>query len=179
MPLEVEDGTGKTDADAFISEAYFDDYCDKRGLDYSSYNSTQKEQAIVRATDYLSESFPWKGFKLKERGHVDGEQALAWPRTYIEDKNGYAVASGEVPTEVQKATAEIAFYELGNPFAMQPTYVAHDRVKSERFGPVSFEYDLSSKDASGARPVLLAVRDLIGAFLDVRANRLAGRAVRA
>lgn len=179
MALVVEDGTGKTDADAFVTLAWFKAYCDKRGLDYSAYADAAIEQAIVRATDHLSEGYPWKGFKLKERGHIDGEQALAWPRSYVVDRNGYSVASDVVPSEVQKATVEIAFYELGNPFSMQPVYTPHERVKSERFGPVSFEYDLSSKDASGARPVLLAVRDLIGAFLDVRANRLAGKAVRA
>lgn len=178
MAIVVEDGTGLTNADAFISEAYFNAYCDKRGKDYSAYSTTQKEQAIVRATDYLSESYRWQGFKLKERGHADGEQSLAWPRSYVIDRNGYSVASDEVPTEVQKATAEVAFYELANVGAMQPAYVAHDRVKAEKFGPVSFEYDLSNGGADGARPVLLAVRDLIGEFLDKRVSSLAGKAVR-
>lgn len=179
MAITVEDGTGKTDADAFISVAYLESYCDKRGKDYSSYSATEKEQAIVRATDFMSESFRWRGFKLKERGHADGEQALAWPRSYVWDRNGYSVANDEVPTEIEKATAEVAFYELGNVGAMQPAYTPHDRVKSEKVGPMSVEYDLSRRDAQGARPVLLMVRDLVGPFLDAGAgNVLAGSAVR-
>lgn len=179
MAITVEDGTGLTDADAFISVADLEAYCDARGKDHSTYSATEKEQAIVRATDYLSESFRWKGFKLKERGHSDGEQALAWPRTYVIDRNGYGVDSDVVPDEVEKATAEVAFFELGNVGAMQPSYTPHDRVRSERVGPISVEYDMSRTDAGGARPVLLIVRDLIGEFLDSASGSLiAGSTVR-
>lgn len=170
--LTVEDGTGRTDADAFISLAYFKAYCDKRGKSYASYADALIEEAIVRATDYLSESYRWRGFKLKERGHRDGEQALAWPRSYVWDRNGYTVAQDEVPTEIEKATAEVTFYELGSPGGIQPTYTPHDRVKSEKVGPLATEYDLSRTDADGARPVLLIVRDLIGPFLDSAAGSL-------
>lgn len=179
MAIVVEDGTGLTNADAFISVAFFKEYHDARGNDYSDYANAALEQAIVRATDFISESHHWAGYKVKERGHRDGEQALAWPRSYVVDRNGYSVANDEVPTEVQKATAEVAFYEAGTPGGMQPTYVAHDRVASEKVGPLSIEYDLSRRDAEGARPVLLIVRDLIGQFLARGAgNRLAGSAVR-
>lgn len=178
MTLTVEDGTGKTDADAFISVAYFEAYHDARGNDYSAYSEAQVEQAIVRATDYLSESYTWQGYKVKERGASGGAQSLAWPRTYVVDANGYAVASGEIPVEIQKATAEVALYEAANPGGMQPAYVAHARVKSERVGPLAVEYDLSSLDAQGARPVLLAVRDLVGQFLAKGGgSRLFGKAV--
>lgn len=179
MTLTVEDGTGLTNADALISLAYFKSYHDTRGNDYSAYADAALEQAIVRATDFMSESYCWAGFKLKERGHQDGEQALAWPRSYVVDRNGYSVANDEVPTEVQKATAEIALYEAGTPGGMQPTYTPHSRVKSEKVGPLAVEYDLSRGDAEGARPVLLAVRDLIGQFLAQGAgNRLTGSVVR-
>lgn len=180
MAITVENGTGLTNADALISLVYFKEYHDARGNDYSAYADAALEKAIVRATDFMSESHHWAGYKLKERGHQDGEQALAWPRTYVVDRNGYSVDIDVVPTEVQKATAEVALYEAGTPGGMQPTYVAHDRVKSEKVGPLATEYDLSRKDAEGARPVLLIVRDLIGQFLAKGANnRLAGTAVRA
>lgn len=180
MALTVEDGTGLTTSDALISLAWLKSYHDARGNDYSAYSDTALEQAIVRATDYLSESFAWQGYKLHERGYAGGEQALAWPRTGVVDRNGYSVASDEVPSEVQKAAAEIALYEAGTPGGMQPVYTPHSRVKSERVGPLAVEYDLSRGDADGARPVLLVVRDLIGQFLAVGAgNRLSGSAVRA
>lgn len=178
MAIVVEDGTGLTNADALISVDYLESYCDARGKDYSSYTTAQEEQAIVRATDFMSESYTWQGFKLKERGHADGEQSLAWPRQYVIDRNGYSLASDSVPSEVQKATAELAFYELGNVGALQPVYTPSERVRMEKFGPVSFEYDMSRTDADAVRPVLLAVRDLIGQFIATGGSRLAGRAVR-
>jgi len=179
MAIVVEDGTGLTNADAFISLAWLKEYHDARGNDYSAYTDAALEQAIVRATDFISESHHWAGYKIKERGHQDGEQALAWPRSYVVDRNGYSVANDEVPTEIKKATAEVAIYEAGTPGGMQPTYVAHDRVKSERVGPLATEFDLSNRSAEGARPVLLVVRDLIGQFLARGAgNRLAGSVVR-
>lgn len=180
MALTVEDGTGLTGADAFISLVYFKAYADKRGRSYAAYTDTQIEQAIVRATDYMSESFNWAGFKLKERGNSDGEQALAWPRTYVADRNGYDLADDIVPSEVERATAEVALYEMANPNGMQPAYVAHDRVKMEKVASIAVQYDLSRTDAEGARPVLLIVRDLIGQFLDNRGgSRLSGRTMRA
>lgn len=178
MALTVEDGTGLTGADAFISLAYYKAWADDRGHSYSAYSDAELEQAIVRATDYLSESFHWQGYKLKERGASGGTQALAWPRTYVVDRNGYSVANDEVPVEVMKATAEIAKAEAATPGIMQPTYTPHDRVKSERFGSVAFEYDLGSRDAQGARPVLLAVRDLIGQFLAATGSSIVGETLR-
>lgn len=179
MAIIVEDGTGLTNADALILVAFFQAYCDARGLDYSAYSNTQQEQAIVRSSDYMTFGFTWRGFKLKERGHADGEQALAWPRQYVWDRNGYNIEDNIVPVEVQKATAELTFYELANPSAMRTAYTPHSRVKREQVGPLLTEYDLGSRDAAGSRPVLLAVMDLIGEFLasDIGTG-LAGGAVR-
>lgn len=179
MAITVEDGTGKTTADAFISVAYAKSYFAARGRTYTGvYTDAQIETAIVRATDYLSESFRWAGFKVKGRNYPTGEQALAWPRTDVVDRDGYSVAYTTVPVEVQRATAEVAWYELANPGAMAATYTPHGRVKSRRVGPIAVEYDLGRRDASGARPVILAVRDLIGPFLKSGTSRIVGGAVR-
>lgn len=179
MAIVVEDGTGLANADALISVAFLQSYADARGEDYSPYITAQQEQAIVRASDYISESFRWKGFKLKDRGNAAGEQALAWPRSWVTDRNDFPVDDDKVIVEVQKATAIVALYELANPGGMNPTFTPHDRVKMEKIGPIAVEYDLSRLDADGARPVLLAVLDLIGEFLDSSAgSRIAGKTER-
>lgn len=180
MPLIVEDGTGVVDANALISLAWFKSWADERGKDYSEYSDTQIEQAIVRASEFLSESFRWKGYRLKERGDARGMQAMAFPRTNLTDYRGYSYASDEVPIEVEKATAEVVMVELAEPGTMQPRYDGNQRVKRERFGSVEFEYNLPGSGAEAARPVLLAVRDLIGDMLDGAAgSAIAGAAVRA
>ncbi|MEB3419910.1 DnaT-like ssDNA-binding protein [Salipiger marinus] len=168
MPIVVEDGTGKTDATAFISLAYFKAYCDARGHTYGA-DDTLIEQAIVRATAYLSDSYRWAGERIRGRSAIGGGQALAWPRSDVVDDDGYSVPADSVPDEIQRATAEVARRELSTPGAMTPDYTPSERVKSKtvKAGPVSSatEYDLSRTDADSVRPVLLVVRDLIGPLL--------------
>ncbi len=199
MPFVTEDGTGLPDATSFITLAFFKQYADDRGRDYSAHNDTAIEQAIARGTFYLSESFRWKGVRKRLRNNAAGYQALAWPRYGVYDRQssyydyvdgyytpnyGYGlygsyVDDDVIPREVQWATCEAALYELDNPNALQPAYTPHDRVKMERAGPVAVTYDTSRQDAWGARPVLLVIMDLIGQFLSDRGgNRLSGQAVR-
>lgn len=196
MPLVVEDGTGKPTANAFISNAFATEYWQDRGrgtrgteddgeypfvVGSTTYSIGQVDSAIIRATFYLSESFHWKGIRTFGRNSTRNDeerfQALEWPRFGVYDDEGAYVPSsgpGSIPRRLQWATAEAAFYELENPQALQPAYVAHDRVKMEKAGPVAITYDTSRQDASGARPVLLAVQDLIAEFLDTGAGGGAG-----
>lgn len=174
MALTVEDGTGLSNADALASLAYVDAYHLARGNSTWTGTDAAKEEAIRRASEFLTNSYRWKGYPVNGR-----DQAQAWPRTYVEDAQGYSVPSDEVPAEVQKACAEIALRELVTPGQMSPDYTPSERVKSERFGSVSFEYDMSRPDAEAARPVLLIVRDLIGGLLDAAGgSRLSGAVVR-
>ena len=201
MPFVVEDGTGLPDATSFITLAFFKEYADDRGRDYSAHTDAAIEQAIVRGTFYLSESFRWKGVRKRLRNNENGYQALAWPRYGVYDREssyydyardgtyygpgssyglyGSYVDADSIPREVQWATCEAGLYELDNPNALQPAYIAHDRVKMEKAGPVAITYDTSRQDAWGARPILLIVTDLVGPFLDTsQGSRLFGRAAR-
>ena len=213
MSLIVEDGTGRVDANAFIGHGYALQYWSERGrgiwvvvgtkddpnvpsirdddtftADKIDYTAAQIDAAIIRATQYLSESFKWKGYRTYGRNSKrDGEdhfQALAWPRYGVYDDEGFYVPNsgeGSIPRRLKWATAEAAFYELQNPSALQPVYTAHDRVKMEKAGPVAVTYDTSRQDAYGARPDLLIVKDLIGEFLDAAASggsRVSSLAVR-
>lgn len=180
MPtLIVEDGSIVANANAFVDLSYFATYCGDRGLDVSAYTDTQKEQAIIRATDFLNESLPWAGLKVRERNHQLGEQPMSWPRTYLVDEKGFDVLDNVVPEEVKKASCELAFYELGNPRSMAATYTPHSRQKAVRLGPISVTYETSNTRAEGARPQLLVVRDLISQFLERQISNISGGSVRA
>lgn len=192
MVLIVEDGTGKPNANSFVAVSYFKAYCDARGRDFVAASGVKRgtgesddafnarvdakiEQALIRATAHLSESFAWQGIRRYGRNNARF-QALAWPRIGVIDREGSYVRDDEIPREILWAICELAWYELANPDGLQPAYVAHDRVRKERAGPVSIEYDTSDRGAEGSRPVILAVRDLIGVFLSASGgNRLAGR----
>lgn len=172
MTLIVEDGTGLADADALISLEYANAYHAERGNVWTA-SSTEKEQAIRRASRFLSDSFIWDG--LPKRPRV---QSLAWPRTNVTDRDGYAVTANAVPPEIQRAVAEIALQEAATPGSMNPTYTPSGRVKSERVGDLAVEYDLSRTDEDSARPILLIVRDMVSDFLDAGGTRLVGEARR-
>ena len=86
MTLVVEDGTGLANANAFISQAYMDDYATSRELNDWLNGANDPEAAIIRATDAFSNGYIWKGSRLRGR-----QQALAWPRTDVEDEDGEEV----------------------------------------------------------------------------------------
>lgn len=177
MTLTVENGTGLAGADAFPSLVAFKAYCDKRGYSYTTDELIN--QAIVRATAFMSDSFGWAGWRVKGRNATGGAQALSWPRYGVIDDAGYSVPSDSVPVEVIEATIEIAILELATPGIMTPSYTPSERVKSEKVGKLAIEYDLSAIGPESARPVLLAVRDKIGAFLATGGGlSIAGVAVR-
>ena len=180
MTFVVENGEGLPNSNAFISVAYAKMYWSDRGRDLAAtYDDAEIQAAIVRATQYLSESFRYKGYPKKPRNATGGQQALEFPRVDLFDQEGYWVDSNSIPPEIMEATAEVMWQELVNPFSMSPTYEYQSRVKSEKIGPIAIEYDVTYKTAESARPVVLLVRDLIGQFLLASfANPLSGQAIR-
>lgn len=140
------------------------------------------EQAIIRATRYLSESFSWKGYRVHGRNDDEHFQALAWPRYDVWDREGRYVPSegpGSIPREIQWATAEVAFYELENPNGLQPVFEANKTIQQVKAGSASVTFDTDRVNASGARPRMLVIADLIGEFLAHGAgNSRVGTAVR-
>lgn len=114
MALDVEDGTGKATADAYCSQAFADAWHSGRGVTlWATLLSDEKDQAIRRATDYMEQvyRYRWAGQRASTT------QALAWPRTWVPMLDTVNMAYGGVsyyadnvvPTELQKACAELAF----------------------------------------------------------------------
>ena len=106
MPLVVEDGSGLSDAAAYISTSYADTYHAARGrTDWAGLSSDAKTQAVVRATDYIE----WR-FGSRFRGYKRSKtQALQWPRHDAADNNGWNLDGvNAVPPQLKKASAEYA-----------------------------------------------------------------------
>lgn len=179
MVLVVETGAAMADADAFVSLEDFKAHCDKRGYTYGD-DDNLIDQAIVRATAFISESYSWQGWRVKSRNSSDGAQALSWPRYDVIDEDGYTVPADTVPIEIVKATIEVARKELAVPEVMTPSYTPSEQVKREKFDKIEFEYAVGVGGAESVRPVLLFVRDLIGPFLSAGGgSSLSGTAIRA
>lgn len=90
--LIVEDGSGKTNADSYVSVADCNTYATAHGLTFAGDESA-KEARLRRATQYLDAQYAYKGVEQTDT------QALAWPRT---------VAPGIVPREIVSACCELA-----------------------------------------------------------------------
>lgn len=112
MAIVVEDGSGKADADAYVSAASCDIYFTNRqgstAWNDSSVTTENKEAAIRNATAYLDRRYKslWRGMR------VTLNQALAWPRQDILDYDGFAVDAASVPQSIADACCEGAVMAL-------------------------------------------------------------------
>lgn len=132
MPLIVEDGTGKADAESYLSVTDFVAYCDARGLGHGGHghNDTNREIALRNATAYVDTISRYKGQRLV------AAQALEFPREALYDWSGHPVTG--VPKRVKDACAELASRALD-----ESLYQDLDRgglIKSESVGPISTTY---------------------------------------
>jgi hypothetical protein len=135
MALVVEDGTGKADANSFVTETYWDDYWLARNReDLLELDPEVKEAAILYVTADISNGYDWNGVK------ATADQALAWPRYGAYDKDGYAIDEDVVPAPVQDATCErgLQHHESG---ALNEVLDRGGALKSLEVGPVGLEWE--------------------------------------
>lgn len=95
MAIVVEDGSGKSDAEAYIDVAYFATFCARR-LDLSAYTLEQQESAIaVSAQDWIDKEHIFASERLV------GTQALKFP----------TVDDG-LPSDIKEANAYAALMQI-------------------------------------------------------------------
>ena len=94
-----EDGTGLSNANAYVSVEFADEYFSARGNGaWAGLGSADKEAAIIKATDYLEAVYfdKWQGERLKT------DQALSFPRSRV----GWAAFG--MPAKFKSAVCELA-----------------------------------------------------------------------
>lgn len=125
MALVVEDGTGKTTADAYISVADADTYHTNYGnpANWSSSTTAQKEEAIRLGTQYLDALYGLE-FKGQQRFET---QALLWPRSYGTYRDGWAIPFDEIPTNLERACA-LAALKVRDGDTLLPDIALKDRL---------------------------------------------------
>jgi hypothetical protein len=163
MALVVEDGTGKSTAESYLSVADCDTYHTKHGdsSDWSGADTSTKEEALRMATQYLDLQYgkKWKG-KRKTTA-----QALAWPRNYVYDYDGIAISDDSVPTDLESATAETALLHITEDDGLIPNIEDPGGVKREKLkaGPaeIETEYFGGMGQVEQFRKVDLLVQELI------------------
>jgi len=143
--------------------------------DASGVSTPDKEQALLRASEYIDyhfrSSFP--GYKTGLR-----TQTREWPRAWAFDIEHNSIDDDEVPIEVERATYEAALRELATPGSLLPDVTPRDQVKREKVGPIEVEYN-TPPTAGASMPILTIVRGILAPILTGPAmSSVVGKAVR-
>lgn len=137
MAIIVEDGSGLTNADAYVSVADADAYIAKvsGSASWTAASTSAKELAIRQGTAYLDNRYRsrWRGRRMHDT------QALAWPRAYAVDDDGYGVESDIVPSKVKDATAEAALRALAGTLMADLTNPGTVSRTRKKVGPLETE----------------------------------------
>ena len=128
----VEDGTGLEDANSYTSLEFADDYFSARGVsEWQVLEISKKEQALIKATDFVDNIYQWYGKKEFEH------QALRFPRIELRDYEGIEIKG--IPTCLKQAICDAAIL-VSNGTELFQTQNENGDVVSETITTLSFTY---------------------------------------
>jgi len=133
MSFVAEDGTGKSDANSFISLADADAYhADRRSAsNWDALEDEDKQPLLIEATTWIN------SLNFENGCPISDTQALFFPAYGAYDRNGFMIDSDVVPQQVKDATAELAC-------RIRSTEVEADQERQKnrvKMGPMEVEYD--------------------------------------
>jgi hypothetical protein len=134
VAFTVEDGTGVTGANSYVSVADADAYFALVGTPalWTAATSGEKEQALFKGTQYIEAHYLWA-----TGGISSTTQGLGWPRSSAEDRYGRTLDSDVVPEVVKQATCEAALRSMTEDLlADESQRVIKERVE----GAVEIQY---------------------------------------
>lgn len=111
----VETGAGVAGANAYCTVAFADDYHDAHlyAATWTAAGDLQRQRALAMASRLLDEHVEWHGTKYDE------DNPLSWPRYGARDRDGYVIDNDEIPTDLKRATAELARHLLGEDLTVE------------------------------------------------------------
>jgi len=178
--LIVEDGTGLSNADAYIDIDYANTYHENLGNnDWLGLDDDTKKIYIRRATDYLEQVYrsSWKGSR------TTAVQSLSWPRIGVtpeDEKNlylgyrpyysfNYEVLGKVVPDAVKKACAIMAL----KVDSQDDNELAPDlerEILREKVGPIDTTYAPYMPEYKRYRSVSMLLRPYVESSISFRIN---------
>lgn len=163
--LIVEDGTGLTDADAYIPIEFADQYFLNRGnAAWAAATDDQKQAAIREATQYIDSTYRFRGFIVNYGLSETPEQALSFPRWGL-TLNGRSQNEIWPVTRLAQATAEAAVRALSGTLIVDTDDQREDSVT---IGPISVKY---ANSVQAGQPRFQVIDALLGPFVK---NRISG-----
>lgn len=139
MALIVEDGTGKSNAESYLSVADADTYVTNyRGAAHAwlSLDTTTKEVLLRRAALYIDNRYlnRWKGYATTDT------QRLEWPRIDAVTSSGWYIACNTIPEALKYAQVEAAIRLNEDEANVQPDLARGGKVKSEKVDVIAITY---------------------------------------
>ena len=151
--ITAETGTASSLSDSLSSIADTTAYHSARGnAAWSVLTTTQQEQALRRATDYMEAVYGqrWQGSR------VNGTQALSWPRVGVV-VNDYFVLSILVPIHVINACSELALKAAAGELLSD---TSQQKIRT-KVGEIEVEFDKYSPKS----PQFLMIESLLRPYL--------------
>lgn len=139
MPIVVEDGTIRQDANTYVSvvdaDAYFSNSHDTA---WAALSVAEKERFLILGADFVNNSQMYQYSGAKQTG----AQPMAWPRTGASyHPGGPDVPQGVVPVEIVRANMEAArLAMLGNLPVTPDLGAGSNEVRKEKVDVVEIEY---------------------------------------
>jgi len=136
MSFIVEDGSGITDANSYVTIDEFKEYWTDRNIDYTEKTDAEVQACLINATQYIDNNYTFIGYKNSYY------QGLEFPRYNAYDRNGYFV------TGIPKCL-KYSIYESGS-ISLSGTDLfssSEDGIveKTENVGPVETTYKYKNK----------------------------------
>ena len=164
MAFTPEDDTGLIDANSYADVAFADAYFSERGIDTWTGSASEKQQALVKGTDYIESRFGGEFGGIIE--FPETPQALAFPRLRLYDQNDLAVSG--VPTKLKQATCEYALRSMSAVLLADPAIDKSGsgvRSRKKKTGPLSEEVVYSSSSGAVSLPEYPAADNMIKFYL--------------
>lgn len=167
MAIVVEDGTGLSTSEAYVSVADFKLYWTARGVTLAdTYTDAQLETALRKGFTYINTIGRYKAITLTLA------QSGEFPRDGLTDWNGRTVTG--VPRQVKEAQNELSYKAL-----TEELYLDLDRggrVASESVGPIAVSYFNDAPAGKTFRAAMMILKPFMRSVSDAFAPYIGGTA---
>jgi hypothetical protein len=140
---------GDSEANTYADLTYFKSYLQSRhpNLDWfddavAGLIDPELESLLVLSAQVLDLSFNWTGAATSQ------DQAMAWYRTGMLNRNGYLIASNVIPSEILRAQCELAVLLHETPDLFSESQAARTGVKKVDADGTSVEFQAQKTDRS-------------------------------
>ena len=141
MALVVEDGTGKTDAESYISVTDADTRQAALGeTEWAGFATETTEQLLRKATIYMTQKdrAAWKGYRTSTT------QILCWPRSGVVVDTSTAIDIDSLPTDIANACSDLALTANDGDLLADTTRPVIEKT----IGPLTTKYGEGSAQAT-------------------------------